>query len=141
MTRTCCVQSRKSHSLQKTFLLHGDSRLFHASLIYLHLLSSSLLVYRDRDNSGRHERDISEWINIFGSLQEILQYTASVHLTDEKSSKSDKKRYSRHFKSGTTAQCCKHGGPEKPRRQVLQDAFPNHAFQQTRALISGRRLS
>ena len=55
------------------------------------------ILFRDRDTRGLHERDISEWINVLGSLQEILQFSSDSVISKVKNNSLDEIQ---HVKSG-----------------------------------------
>ena len=68
----------------------------HYIILHKNKLSTSSS-FRDRDTRGLHERDISEWINVFGSLLEILQFSSDSVISKVKNNSLNELK---HVKSG-----------------------------------------
>ena len=62
--------------------------------------TTTTFLFRDVESQGLHERDISEWINIFSSLQDTLQFAASGSLLDIRKNQTHENNDPTLFKSG-----------------------------------------
>ena len=61
---------------------------------------TTTILFRDVESQGLHERDISEWINIFSCLQDILQFAAIGSLSDIRKNQTRENNDLTFFKSG-----------------------------------------